>query len=149
MIAELRGLGCGIQLIPDGDVAGVIAVTNPDTTIDVYMGQGGAPEGVLAAAALRCVGGQFQGRLVFRNDDERARAARWGVEDLNRVYHLHDLAKGDCIFAATGVTDGSLLDGVKRRKGCMTTESVVMRASSGTVRWVRGEHRHEPGHRHD
>ncbi len=149
LIAELRGLGCGIQLIPDGDVAGVIAVTNPDTTIDVYMGSGGAPEGVLAAAALRCVGGQFQGRLLFRNDDERARAARWGVEDLNRVYHLHDLAKGDCIFAATGVTDGSLLDGVKRRKGCMTTESVVMRASSGTVRWVRGEHRHEPGHRHD
>ena len=145
LIAELRGLGCGIMLIPDGDVAGVIAVTNPDTTIDVYMGSGGAPEGVLAAAALRCVGGQFQGRLLFRNDDERARAAKWGVEDLNRVYHLTDLAKGDVIFAATGVTDGSLLDGVKRRKNCMTTESVVMRASSGTVRWVRGEHRHEPG----
>jgi fructose-1,6-bisphosphatase II / sedoheptulose-1,7-bisphosphatase len=145
LIAELRGLGCGIMLIPDGDVAGVIAVTNPDTTIDVYMGSGGAPEGVLAAAALRCVGGQFQGRLLFRNDDERARAAKWGVEDLNRVYHLTDLAKGDVIFAATGVTDGSLLEGVKRRKACMTTESVVMRASSGTVRWVRGEHRNEPG----
>jgi len=146
IIAELRSLGCGIQLIPDGDVAGVIAVTDPDTTIDVYMGQGGAPEGVLAAAALRCVGGQFQGRLVFRNDDERARAAKWGVQDLDRIYHLHDLASGDVIFAATGVTDGSLLEGVKRRKGgCMTTESVVMRASSGTVRWVRGEHRHEPG----
>jgi fructose-1,6-bisphosphatase II / sedoheptulose-1,7-bisphosphatase len=147
IIAELRALGCGVQLIPDGDVAGVIAVTDPDTTIDLYMGQGGAPEGVLAAAALRCVGGQFQGRLVFRNDDERARAAKWGVEDLDRIYHLEDLAKGDCIFAATGVTDGSLLEGVKRRKGgCITTESVVMRASTGTVRWVKGEHRHEPGH---
>src|SRR3546814_11665089 len=89
------------------------------------MGQGGAPEGVLAAAALRCVGGQFQGRLVFRNDDERARAAKWGVEDLERIYQLHDLAKGDVIFAATGVTDGSLLEGVKRRTHCVTTESVV------------------------
>jgi fructose-1,6-bisphosphatase II / sedoheptulose-1,7-bisphosphatase len=147
LIAELRGLGCGINLIPDGDVAGVIAVTNPDTTIDVYMGSGGAPEGVLAAAALRCVGGQFQGKLLFRNDDERARAAKWGVEDLDRVYHLQDLAKGDCIFAATGVTDGSLLEGVKRRKTCITTESVVMRASTGTVRWVKGEHREEPGTR--
>jgi len=145
LIAELRALGCGIQLIPDGDVAGVIAVTDPDTTIDIYMGSGGAPEGVLAAAALRCVGGQFQGRLLFRNDAERARAAKWGVEDLNRIYHLDDLAKGDVIFAATGVTDGSLLEGVKRRKSCITTESVVMRASTGTVRWVKGEHRQEPG----
>jgi fructose-1,6-bisphosphatase II / sedoheptulose-1,7-bisphosphatase len=147
LIAELRALGCGIQLIPDGDVAGVIAVTDPDTTIDVYMGSGGAPEGVLAAAALRCVGGQFQGRLIFRNDAERARAAHWQVEDLDRIYGLEDLAKGDCIFAATGVTDGSLLDGVKRRKNMISTESVVMRASTGTVRWVRGEHRHEPGMR--
>jgi fructose-1,6-bisphosphatase II / sedoheptulose-1,7-bisphosphatase len=147
LIAELRGLGCGIVLIPDGDVAGVIAVTDPDTTIDAYMGSGGAPEGVLAAAALRCVGGQFQGRLVFRNDDERARADKWGVTDLDRIYKLEDLAKGDCIFAATGVTDGSLLEGVKRRKNAITTESVVMRASTGTVRWVRGEHRQEPGSR--
>ena len=145
LIAELRALGCGVMLIPDGDVAGVIAVTDPDTTIDLYMGSGGAPEGVLAAAALRCVGGQFKGRLLFRNDAERARAAKWGVEDLNRVYDLHDLAQGDVIFAATGVTDGSLLKGVKRRKNCINTESVVMRASTGTVRWVRGEHRHEPG----
>jgi fructose-1,6-bisphosphatase II / sedoheptulose-1,7-bisphosphatase len=147
LIAELRQLGCGIMLIPDGDVAGVIAVTDPDTTIDVYMGSGGAPEGVLAAAALRCVGGQFKGRLLFRNDDERGRAAKWGVTDLDRVYDLHDLAKGDVIFAATGVTDGSLLEGVKRRRNCITTESVVMRASTGTVRWVKGEHRHEPGGR--
>lgn len=141
LIAELRAIGCGVMLIPDGDVAGVIAVSDPDTTVDVYMGQGGAPEGVLAAAALRCVGGQFQGRLVFRNDDERARARKWGIEDLDRIYSLNDLASGDCIFAATGVTDGSLLDGVKRQGKKMTTESVVMRASSGTVRWVKGEHR--------
>ena len=142
LIAELRGLGCGVVLIGDGDVAGVIAVTDEDTTIDMYMGQGGAPEGVLAAAALRCVGGQFNGRLVFRNEDEKARAAKWGIEDLDRLYKLEDLAKGDCIVAATGVTSGSLLEGVKRRKGGrMTTESVVMRASSGTVRWIRGEHR--------
>ncbi|NMN07409.1 class II fructose-bisphosphatase [Novosphingobium sp. SG916] len=142
IIAELRSLGCGIRLIPDGDVAGVIAVTNEDTGIDLYMGTGGAPEGVLAAAALRCVGGQFQGRLLFRNEDERARARKWGITDLGKIYDLHELAKGDCIFAATGVTDGSLLDGVKIRKnGVMTTDSVVMRASSGTVRWVKGEHR--------
>ena len=140
LIAELRSLGCGIMLIPDGDVAGVIATTDPDTTIDVYMGSGGAPEGVLACAALRCVGGQFKGRLLFRNDDERARARKWGIEDLDRQYDLDELAKGDVIFAATGVTDGSLLDGVKRRGGRMTTESVVMRASSGTVRWVKGQH---------
>jgi fructose-1,6-bisphosphatase II / sedoheptulose-1,7-bisphosphatase len=114
LIAELRSIGCGVMLIGDGDVAGVIATADPDTTIDVYMGSGGAPEGVLACAALRCVGGQ---------------------------YDLEELAKGDCIFAATGVTDGSLLEGVKRRKGKMTTESVVMRASTGTVRWVKGEHR--------
>jgi len=145
LIAELRALGCGINLIPDGDVAGVIAVTDPDTTIDVYMGQGGAPEGVLAAAALRCVGGQFQGRLIFRNAAERGRAAKWGVTDLNRIYRLEELAQGDVIFAATGVTDGTLLEGVKRRRNCLTTESVVMRASTGTVRWVRGEHRREPG----
>jgi len=144
LIAELRALGCGVALIGDGDVAGVIAVTNEETNIDMYMGQGGAPEGVLAAAALRCVGGQFNGRLVFRNEDERARAHKWGITDLNKIYTRDELAKGDCIFAATGVTDGSLLEGVKRHKnGTMTTESVVMRASSGTVRWVKGEHRRQ------
>ena len=141
LIKELRKLGCGITLIPDGDVAGVIATTNPDTNIDIYLGQGGAPEGVLAAAALRCVGGQFKGRLVFRNDDERARAAKWGIADLDKQYDLKELARGDCIFAATGVTDGSLLAGVKRKGSRLTTDSVVMRASSGTVRWVKGEHR--------
>jgi len=140
IIAELRSLGCGINLIPDGDVAGVIATADPDTGIDVYMGSGGAPEGVLAAAALRCVGGQIQGKLLFRNDDEIARARRWGIEDLDRVYALDDMAKGDCIFAATGVTDGSLLKGVHSRKNCVTTETIVMRASSGTVRRVTAEH---------
>ncbi|MXO88726.1 class II fructose-bisphosphatase [Alteraurantiacibacter aestuarii] len=146
LIGQLRAIGCGIQLIPDGDIAGVIATTDPDTTIDLYMGSGGAPEGVLAAAALRCVGGQFQGRLIYRNDDERRRAVACGIEQLDRIYSLEDLASGDCIFAATGVTDGSLLNGVKRVRRpdgepIITTQSVVMRASSGTVRWVEGEHR--------
>lgn len=142
IIDELRSIGCGVVLIPDGDVAGVIATTNPETNIDIYMGTGGAPEGVLACAALRCVGGQFKGRLLFRNDDERGRARKWGITDLDKVYDLKELAKGDCIFAATGVTDGSLLRGVKRMPGgVLTTDSVVMRASSGTVRWIKGEHR--------
>jgi len=141
IIAELRALGCGIKLIPDGDVAGVIATTDAETGIDVYMGTGGAPEGVLAAAALRCVGGQMQGRLVFRNDDEIARARRWGIDELERVYALDDMAKGDCIFAATGVTDGSLLNGVHRTKNHVTTDSLVMRASTGTVRRVSTEYR--------
>jgi len=146
IIRELRELGCGIRLIPDGDVAGVIATTDPDTGIDVYIGTGGAPEGVLAASALRCVGGQMQGRLVFRNDDEVARAHRWGIDDLKRIYTLKDMAKGDCIFAATGVTDGSLLQGVHSRKGVVTTESIVMRASTGTVRRVSTEY-HDLKHR--
>jgi fructose-1,6-bisphosphatase II / sedoheptulose-1,7-bisphosphatase len=141
IIASLRALGCAIKLIPDGDVAGVIATTDPDTGVDVYMGSGGAPEGVLAAAALRCVGGQMQGRLVFRNEDEIARARRWGIDDLERIYDLDDLAAGDCIFAATGVTDGSLLKGVHRTKSRITTESLVMRASSGTVRRIFSERR--------
>jgi fructose-1,6-bisphosphatase II / sedoheptulose-1,7-bisphosphatase len=146
IIHQLRELGCGIRLIPDGDVAGVITTADPDTGIDVYIGTGGAPEGVLAASALRCVGGQMQGRLVFRNDDEIARARRWGIEDLERIYTLEDMAKGDCIFAATGVTDGSLLEGVHRRQGCVTTESIVMRASTGTVRRVSTEY-HDLKHR--
>ncbi|HET9510542.1 MAG TPA: class II fructose-bisphosphatase, partial [Sphingomonas sp.] len=130
LVAELRSIGCGVMLIGDGDVAGVIATTDPETTVDMYMGSGGAPEGVLACAALRCIGGQFKGRLLFRNDAERSRAAKWGVTDLDKIYDLTELAKGDCIFAATGVTDGSLLAGVKRKGAKMTTESVVMRASS-------------------
>jgi fructose-1,6-bisphosphatase II / sedoheptulose-1,7-bisphosphatase len=146
IIAELRALGCGIKLILDGDVAGVIATADPETGIDVYMGSGGAPEGVLAAAALRCVGGQMQGQLLFRNDDEVARARRWGIDDLDRVYTLQEMAKGDCIFAATGVTDGSLLKGVHRSKTCTSTESIVMRASTGTIRRVSTEY-HDLTHR--
>lgn len=143
LIRELREIGCGIKLIPDGDVAGVMAVSDPDeTNVDMYMGSGGAPEGVLAAAALRCIGGQIQGRLIFRNEDEKERARRVGITDLNRKYNLEELAAGDVIFAATGVTDGALLEGVKRKPGgWFTTESLVMRASSGTVRYVYGEHR--------
>lgn len=141
LIAELRSIGCGIQQIPDGDVAGVIATSDPKTGVDMYMGTGGAPEGVLAAAALRCIGGQMEGRLLFRNDDEIGRARRWGIDDLDRIYKLEEMARGDCIFAATGVTDGSLLRGVKRQRGLVTTESIVMRASSGTVRRVFAEHR--------
>jgi fructose-1,6-bisphosphatase II / sedoheptulose-1,7-bisphosphatase len=146
LIGKLRALGCGIQLLPDGDLAGVIATADPETTIDLYMGSGGAPEGVLAAAALRCVGGQFEGRLMFRNDAERRRAHDCGISDFDRIYRLDDLARGDCIFAATGVTDGSLLAGVKHRQRkdggeVQTTHSVVMRASTGTVRWIKAEHR--------
>ena len=140
LIKELRSVGCGIQLIPDGDVAGVIATSDPDTGIDMYMGAGGAPEGVLAAAALRCVGGQFQGRLLFRDDAERDRAHRWGITDLNRTYTLEELAAGDVIFAATGVTPGTMLNGVRRTAKGFETHSVVMRAATRTVRWVRTEY---------
>jgi fructose-1,6-bisphosphatase/sedoheptulose 1,7-bisphosphatase-like protein len=121
IIAELRALGCGIKLIPDGDVAGVIATSIPILASTFYLGTGGAAGGVLAAAALRCVGGQMQGRLIFRNDDGRGRAPPLGIDDLDRIYAMEDMAKGDCIFAATGVTDGSMLDGVKRQKGGMVT----------------------------
>lgn len=140
IIEELRGLGCGIMLIGDGDVAGIIATTDPMTGVDLYIGSGGAPEGVLAAAALRCIGGQLQARLLFRNDDERARAAKWGVKDLNRKYYLEDLAQGDVIFAATGVTDGNMLKGVHRVGNKVTTESIVMRASTRTVRRIATEY---------
>ncbi|MBM3516896.1 MAG: class II fructose-bisphosphatase [Alphaproteobacteria bacterium] len=141
LIAAVRDAGARICLIPDGDVAGVIATATPETGMDIYMGIGGAPEGVLAAAALRSIGGQMQGRLVFRNDEERARAARLGISDLNRKYKLEDLAGGNVIFAATGVTDGTMLAGVKRAAGAAVTESIVMRSSSGTVRWIRTRHR--------
>jgi fructose-1,6-bisphosphatase II / sedoheptulose-1,7-bisphosphatase len=140
LIAKVRKAGAAVRLITDGDVAGVIATTDPGTRIDIYIGTGGAPEGVLAAAALRCVGGQMQGRLVFRNDDERARAAKWGIKDLGRKYGLMDLVAGDVVFSATGVTDGSMLKGVHRVGDYFTTESVVMRSATGTVRWIRARH---------
>ncbi len=142
LIKAVREVGARIMLIGDGDVAGVIATTDPSTGVDMYMGSGGAPEGVLAAAALRCIGGQIQGRLLFRNDDEKGRARRLGITDLSRKYTTEEMAKGDVIFAATGVTNGSLLEGVHYLPGGKkyTTSSVVMRSRTRTVRWVKGEH---------
>ena len=142
IIDEIRNCGARVKLIGDGDVAGIIDTTNPATSVDIYMGSGGAPEGVLAAAALRCIGGQMQGRLTFRNDDERGRAEKWGITDLNKKYSTMDLASGDVIFAATGVTDGYFLRGVHQTPDGTgySTESVVMRSKTGTIRWVRAEH---------
>jgi fructose-1,6-bisphosphatase II / sedoheptulose-1,7-bisphosphatase len=140
LIAKVREAGARIMLISDGDVSGVIATSRPDSGVNIYIGQGGAPEGVLAAAALRCIGGQMQGRLIFRNDDERGRAAKLGVTDLNRKYTMNELAKGDVMFAATGVTDGSMLRGVRRFPGGANTHSIVMRSKTGTVRVIDAEH---------
>jgi fructose-1,6-bisphosphatase II / sedoheptulose-1,7-bisphosphatase len=137
LIAALREVGARVVLISDGDVAGVIHTTEPETAIDMYLGSGGAPEGVLAAAALKCVGGQFQGRLIFRNDDERARASRIGITELDRKYDLHELVSKDAIFAATGVTKGAMLDGVAIKGGFVSTHTVVMDSSTRTVRRIR------------
>jgi fructose-1,6-bisphosphatase II / sedoheptulose-1,7-bisphosphatase len=142
VIASVRRTGAAIKLITDGDIAGIIATTDAaNTGIDIYIGRGGAPEGVLSAAALRCLGGQYQTRLYFRNDDERGRAAKFGITDLDRKYDLMDLASGDVIFAATGVTDGSMLPGVRRNSSYITTNSVVMRSASGTERWITARHK--------
>lgn len=140
LIAKTREAGARIQLILDGDVAGVIATARPDTGVDMYIGTGGAPEGVLAAAALRSIGGQMQARLIFSAEEEKARAKRMGIEDLSRTYVLEDLAKGDVMFAATGVTDGSMLRGVRRFPNGAKTQSIVMRSKTGTVRVVEAEH---------
>ena len=140
LIGKTRVAGARIQLISDGDVSGVIATSMADSGVDLYIGSGGAPEGVLAAAALRCIGGQMQGRLIFRNNDEKARAARWGITDLDRKYGLLELASGDVMFAATGVTDGSMLRGVRRHGEAGTTNSIVMRSSTGTVRQLSTRH---------
>lgn len=139
IIESLRSVGARIALITDGDVAGVINATDPSTGIDLYVGQGGAPEGVLAAAALKCVGGQMQGRLHFRNDDERGRADRVGITDLDRIYDLNELASGDTVFCATGVTSGGLLQGVDMQKGFAHTETLVMTSTTGLVRRVRSK----------
>jgi fructose-1,6-bisphosphatase II / sedoheptulose-1,7-bisphosphatase len=137
IISALRSVGARVHLITDGDVAGVINTTKPETGVDLYVGQGGAPEGVLAAAALKCVGGQFQGRLVFRNDDERQRAERTGVTDFKRRYKLNDLVSQDAIFIATGVTNGSLLDGVRVHNGHVHTHTLVMNSATRTVSELR------------
>jgi fructose-1,6-bisphosphatase II / sedoheptulose-1,7-bisphosphatase len=140
IIKRCRAAGARIMLIPDGDVAGVVAVSQADTGVDIYMGSGGAPEGVLAAAALRCIGGQMQGRLHFENDDQVARAREMGIDDPSRIYGLDDMAKGDVMFAATGVTTGPMLRGVQRSAGRAVTHSIVMRSKSGTVRYIEGHH---------
>ena len=141
LIAKVRKTGAAVALITDGDVAGVIATTDSVTGIDMYIGQGGAPEGVLAAAALRCIGGQMQGRLIFKKEDEKRRAEKIGIKDFNRKYSMRELVSGDVVFSATGVTDGSMLRGVHREGDYITTESVVMRSATGTVRYIRARHR--------
>jgi fructose-1,6-bisphosphatase II / sedoheptulose-1,7-bisphosphatase len=142
IINAVRRTGAAVRLITDGDVAGVIHTADPDNTgVDIYMGIGGAPEGVLAAAALRCIGGQMQCRLILDSEEKRERAAKMGVTDPRMKYEIEDMVKGDCLFAATGVTDGSMLRGVKFGREVIETETVVMRSATGTVRWIRAEHR--------
>ncbi|MXQ09200.1 class II fructose-bisphosphatase [Alphaproteobacteria bacterium GH1-50] len=140
MIAEIRTTGAAIRLITDGDVAGVIHCAEPSTGIDMYMGSGGAPEGVLAAAALKCMGGQMFGKLVFRSDDEKNRAKKAGIKNFDRVYTRDDMVTGDVIFAATGVTDGSILPGIKREPGVLTAETILMRSKTGSVRRMTYRH---------
>ena len=140
IIKACRAAGARIMLLGDGDVAGVIAVSEPETGVDIYLGSGGAPEGVLAAAALRCIGGQLQGRLLFENDEQVTRARNMGVTDPNRIYTTADMAQGDVMFAATGVTGGPMLRGVRRTTTGAITHSIVMRSKSGTVRYVEGHH---------
>ena len=140
LVAEVRRAGARIWLLGDGDVSAAIATTKLDSGVDVLMGSGGAPEGVIAAAALRCTGGDFQGQLLFRNDDEKARARTMGVTDFNRIYGIHDLAQGNVMFCATGVTHGTFLRGVTFFSGGAHTHSVVMRSESGTMRYIDAEH---------
>ena len=142
LIAAIRKAGASVQLITDGDVAGVIHTAEAEATgIDIYLGIGGAPEGVLAAAALACIGGQIQGRLILDTEEKRERARKMGITDPRKKYAMEDMVKGDCVFAATGVTTGSLLKGVRLREGLIETDTVVMRSTTGTVRWIRAEHR--------
>jgi fructose-1,6-bisphosphatase II / sedoheptulose-1,7-bisphosphatase len=142
LIAAVRKAGAAVSLITDGDVAGVIHTADAEKTgIDIYLGIGGAPEGVLAAAALRCIGGQMQARLIVDTDEKRERIAKMGIKDARKRYEIEDMVKGDCLFAATGVTDGRMLRGVRFGKTAIETETVVMRSASGTIRWIRAEHR--------
>src|SRR5690606_8929879 len=141
LIHELRENGIGVKLISDGDIAGVIhAAQSEDSGIDIYLGSGGAPEGVLAAAALRCTGGQMQGKLILDSHEKRQRAASMGITDSHRIYDVTELAAGDVLFAATGVTDGNMLAGVKLRRNTIETSTIVMRSWSQTVRWVNAQH---------
>jgi fructose-1,6-bisphosphatase II / sedoheptulose-1,7-bisphosphatase len=141
VIMGVRKAGAAVRLITDGDVAGIIHTADPATGIDIYIGVGGAPEGVLAAAAMRCIGGQIQCRLVLDTEEKRERALKMGIKDPRRRYHMEDMVRGDCLFAATGVTDGAMLRGVKFKGDVIETETVVMRSVTGTVRWIRAEHR--------
>ncbi len=142
LIGAVRRTGASVQLISDGDIAGVIHTTDPETTgVDIYLGVGGAPEGMLAAAALRCIGGQFEGRLILDTEAKRAQARRVGIRDARNKYKLDDLVHGDCVFAATGISGGSMLRGVRFRPGTIETDTVVMRSRTGTIRWIRAEHR--------
>jgi fructose-1,6-bisphosphatase II / sedoheptulose-1,7-bisphosphatase len=143
LIAKVREAGARIKLISDGDISGVIATSRSSSGVDIYIGSGGAPEGVLAAAALRCIGGQMQGKLIFRNEDEKKRARNCGIVDFGKVYGLGDMAKGDVMFAATGVTDGSMVKGVRRHGKGAVTNSIVMRSSTGTVRMIEAQHNFE------
>jgi fructose-1,6-bisphosphatase II / sedoheptulose-1,7-bisphosphatase len=142
IIAAVRGTGAAVRLINDGDVAGVVFTADPNSSgVDIYMSTGGTPEGVLAAAALRCIGGQMQCRLVLDTDEKRERAARMGVSDPRTIFLVEDMVKGDCLFAATRVTDGALVSGVKFRKEFIETETIAMRSVTGTVRTIKGQHR--------
>jgi fructose-1,6-bisphosphatase II / sedoheptulose-1,7-bisphosphatase len=141
LIAAVRKTGAQVTLITDGDVAGVIHCAEPKTGIDIYLGIGGAPEGVLAAAALRCIGGQMQTRLVIDTEERRARAAKMGIKDPRKIYQIEDMCRGDCLFAATGVTTGPMLTGVHFRQDVIETDTVVMRSVTGTVRRIKAEHR--------
>ena len=139
IIEAIRSSGARVKLIPDGDIAGVIHTTDKSTGIDIYMGIGGAPEGVLAAAALKCTGGQMQAKLVLEDQEKKDRATKMGIDDYNKIYKLNDLVNGDALFAATGVTSGSMLTGIENNNG-LWTNTVVMRSSSGTVRWIKSHH---------
>ena len=143
LIREVRASGARIWLIGDGDVQAALSTAKPDAGVDMLIGSGGAPEGVIAAAALKCMGGDFQGRLIFRNEDEKSRARKMGIENFDRIYQLTDLAKGKVMFCATGVTQGTFLDGVRFVKGGAMTSSVVMRSETGTIRHIQAEHRFE------
>ncbi|WP_159347221.1 class II fructose-bisphosphatase [Roseomonas harenae] len=140
IIRACREAGARIMLIPDGDVAGVVACSQPEAGVDMYLGWGGAPEGVLAAAALRCIGGQMQGRLIYENDEQRERAKSMGITDPERVFNVDDMARGDVMFSATGVTTGAMLRGVRRHAAGAVTHSIVMRSKTGTVRYIEGHH---------